>query len=221
MGEYSKIQGQVNYLKQFSNNNTLILIASIFMLITISVVFFGGLVNQFDNTVLSHVFQLRNDTFTPIVIWVTDLLTPTNIVLIVTIMAMLLFLAKQSWELSLWYAAVHIIGLLLINPAIKSMIDRSRPPAEYRLVLETSPSYPSGHSASVVLVTLMIVFALIMFFNLAKYKGLILTLAFAFILFIGFSRLYLGVHYPTDVLAGYCVGFLSFGLGLKFYDQYI
>ncbi|MBG9989302.1 phosphatase PAP2 family protein [Aerococcaceae bacterium DSM 111176] len=208
-------------MKSFSNNKTLILIASIFMLITIFVVFFSVIVNQLDNTVLSHVFQLRNVNFTPIVIWVTDLLTPTNIVLTVTIMSMLIFLAKQSWVLSLWYAAVHIIGLLVINPGIKSMVSRTRPPVDFRLVHETSPSFPSGHSASVVLVTLMIVFALVVLFNLGKYKGILLTLAFALILFIGFSRLYLGVHYLTDVIAGYCVGLLCFGLGLKFYNHYI
>ena len=207
-------------MKQFSKNTNIILIALLFIFIAVFVIFSGLLVTTFDESLLTHIFGLRNDQFTPIVTWVTDLLAPINIILTVTIMSLFIYLSKQSWGLSLWYASVHIVGLLILNPGLKAIVERNRPPIDFRLVQETSPSFPSGHSASVVLVSLMIAFTLIHIFNLTKYKHIIISFALVFILFIGFTRMYLGVHYFTDVIAGYLVGLFSFGLGLKAYKNY-
>ncbi len=97
-------------------------------------------------------------------------------------------------------AAKYIYGVL------KMLIERPRPPLESRLVEVSSFSFPSGHSTmSMVLFGLLIYFAY-KFINNKVLKTVIIVSLALFILLIGFTRIWLGVHYPTDIIGGYSLG---------------
>lgn len=117
-----------------------------------------------------------------------------------------LAIRRQSHALGLLGAA--LVGGLLFNATLKGYFARPRPDLIPHLAHVTSPSFPSGHSllSTVVYLTLGALLArLVKERHLKIYVvGLALLLAFL----VGVSRIYLGVHYPTDVLAGWTIGLI-------------
>ena len=93
----------------------------------------------------------------------------------------------------------------LIMLAVKFSISRPRPEFWPRFIAETNSSFPSGHSTfSAALAT--ITFLLCM---RSRHRGIILLAGVCFALLMGYSRMYLGVHYPTDVWVGWTNGVVT------------
>ena len=98
-------------------------------------------------------------------------------------------------------------ALMLVYNASKQLFNRQRPDTEYALSL-SSTSFPSGHAADSVAFYGLLGF--IMYTKLPKpynYTGLLVGILLPFL--IGLSRIYLGAHYPSDVLAGWIIGSLG------------
>ena len=93
------------------------------------------------------------------------------------------------------------IGTLVVNDLLKLAFDRPRPDAVLQSARIFSSGFPSGHAA---LSSAVYFSASLLATGVAR--GFLLSLAGFIVLVIGFSRIYLGVHYPSDVLAGWCVG---------------
>ena len=97
--------------------------------------------------------------------------------------------------------ALTVGGAALLNLILKLVFERSRPDLWEQLIVETSYSFPSGHamlSAALGLVVIYIFWA-------TRYRWPVAVAASLYVLVIGLSRLYLGVHYPTDIVAGWLV----------------
>lgn len=102
--------------------------------------------------------------------------------------------------------AAALAGGLILNLALKDWFGRPRPAVIEPLAHVSSASFPSGHSllATVVYLTLGALLARLV--QERPVKVYLLSLVFALVFLIGLSRIYLGVHYPTDVLAGWTAG---------------
>ncbi|MBW3539608.1 MAG: phosphatase PAP2 family protein [Planctomycetes bacterium] len=108
--------------------------------------------------------------------------------------------------------AVAVVGGVLVCAALKSFFDRPRPPDEFHLAHVYTASFPSGHSmmSAVVYLTLGALVAASVRRTATKLYAM--GVAVLLTLLVGFSRVYLGVHWPTDVLAGWSAG-LVWALG--------
>ena len=145
---------------------------------------------------------LISDNITPFVILITYLSSPYFLVILSTIIFLVLFTKNKKIGICI----VINLGLVAaLNFIFKHIMQRPRPDG-YRLVAENGYSFPSGHS--------MISMAFYGFLIYLIHKNIknrvlkiVLTLLLAIIILsIGISRIYLGVHYTSDVLAGFLVG---------------
>lgn len=103
----------------------------------------------------------------------------------------------------------------LLYKLIKEILQRPRPEEALHLIQQGGFSFPSGHA-----MTGLVFYGLVLYFFLSSIKNsstrrVLLSVGVVYIFFIGFSRIYLGVHYPSDVLAGWCLGGLQLMLILR------
>jgi membrane-associated phospholipid phosphatase len=101
---------------------------------------------------------------------------------------------------------IACFGALVLNSGMKVFFAKARPELWTRLIPETSFSFPSGHALGSIVLYGAIAYLLAQ--QTPKKSRLFYGMAIVIVTAIGFSRLYLGVHWPTDILAGYGVGFL-------------
>ena len=106
------------------------------------------------------------------------------------------------------------LGCWVLNHILKILFNRTRP-LEYFLVEQGGLSYPSGHS--MVSMSMYLTFAyLLSRTDLFKHKKkLIYSLAIIDVLLMGISRMYLGVHWPTDIIGGFIMGYVYFQVAVK------
>ena len=121
--------------------------------------------------------------------------------------ALILGLRKRWIVLAGWAAA--LIGSGLLDGVLKLAIRRSRPETALDFLTHLSWSFPSGHSMASLVTYGMLAYLLVLAYPGRTRLQLGVVVGFALlILAIGFSRLYLGVHYFSDVLGGYSAGAL-------------
>lgn len=115
-----------------------------------------------------------------------------------------ILLRRKSW-ISIFLLILSTLGSLGLNSLLKHYYVRVRP-IQYFLVEKTGYSYPSGHA--MVSMTFYTVLTYLISENLIeKRKRIFLwVLNFIIIILIGYSRIYLGVHWPTDIIGGYILG---------------
>ena len=103
---------------------------------------------------------------------------------------------------------VAVAGGMLLNTGLKHVFDRQRPSVVPHLREVTTPSFPSGHAAAsaVVYLTLGALLAGVVKGRFTRAYCIAVAMTLTFL--VGASRVYLGVHYPTDVLAGWSVGLM-------------
>ncbi|TVP88292.1 MAG: phosphatase PAP2 family protein [Thioalkalivibrio sp.] len=133
-------------------------------------------------------------------------------VLITLVLATTAFLLLAHRYRQALVLAVAVGSGILANHLLKLWVSRPRPDAVEHLTTVYTPSFPSGHAMLSMLVYLMLarVLVLVLVRGRADWAVHILAYGFAVLLavVVGTSRIYLGVHWPTDVMAGW-----AFGLG--------
>ena len=154
----------------------------------------------FDTSVYELVHRLHSGFATGFFKIMSNMVHP--VVLFSVSMAMIHVLKQRKLLVALFG---NLVLTVLLNLAIKGSFMRVRPPEELRLVMETGYSFPSGHA---MVAASFYGFLIFMFFRTemsvrrraAGIAGCLLV-----VLFVGCSRIYLGVHYATDVMGGFLV----------------
>lgn len=158
----------------------------------------------FDERILLWIHQFANPILDRLMVIITHLGNPGVLVPLACI-GIGWFCFRQKWTIAFFFAAT-CLGSAILTAALKLAFGKQRPQLWPQLITETTYSYPSGHAlGSMVLYGLI---AYLVAYHYPRYAGLVYGIAAFLIGAIGFSRLYLGVHWPTDVLAGYGIGWL-------------
>ncbi|WP_151734721.1 phosphatase PAP2 family protein ['Paenibacillus yunnanensis' Narsing Rao et al. 2020] len=170
-----------------------------FALIVTLVVMEGTL--AFDRRVISFVQGMENTGLTFLAEGLS-LIGSTKLVIGISLaaMALLFFILKHRTELVFFLAAG--LGSQLLNSAMKLWFRRERP-TFHRLAEATGYSFPSGHSMAAFTLYGALAFLLWRHMRSGRERLLLLLSAVLITAGIGWSRIYLGVHYPSDVIGGY------------------
>jgi len=123
-------------------------------------------------------------------------------IIVVLVFAYLLLVGKHRTG---WFMVFAVVGGTIISTVLKTLFDRPRPDLTGVAEVFTA-SFPSGHATVSAVVFLTIGAMLAEASPERQLKRFFVGVAIALTLLVGVSRIYLGVHYPTDVLAGWSLG---------------
>jgi membrane-associated phospholipid phosphatase len=155
-----------------------------------------------DRNILQTLKTLHNPFLDRIMVWITSLGDP----LIVTVISVLVavVLSRRRRLAGAITIAIASAGAWGLNFLLKDVFSRDRPELWQRIVDVQYNSFPSGHAMVSLVVYGFLAYLLAIRFP--RWQNLIYILAIVVVFGIGLSRLYLGVHWPTDVVAGYAAG---------------
>ena len=163
-----------------------------------------GRTQAFDTAVLRWIGERHTPFFTTIMNEITPLGTGVVVLMVVGVAAAFLWRTEHKHSARLLLAATA--GSILLNNVLKLYFDRPRPEVFERLTHAASSSFPSGHAMSATVVYGTVGYLLARLQKSAWARTVTLLFAITMIVLICFTRLYLGVHYPSDVLAGIIIG---------------
>lgn len=163
-----------------------------------------GELDELDRALLERVVAARIPSLNGPAVDLTALGSAT-VLTGVCVLASGLFALGGQWR-AFWQLVIAAVGGGLCSSAAKQLMERARPSLAFRLVEVESFSYPSGHSLASASVYLTL--AILTSRRLPNRPARVWTLTFALALMsaVGASRAYLGVHYPSDILAGLLLG---------------
>ena len=157
-----------------------------------------GEVFAFDAPLLLFARELASHGFDRFFVAISALgyewgVVPVDLVLIA-------WLGLKRWKREGLFAGLALGGSALLNLATKQWFARERPSLWASIAPETTYSFPSGHAmGSMTLASVAVMLAWH-----TRWRVPVSLAGMAFVLLVGMSRVYLGVHYPSDILAGWC-----------------
>ncbi|MBD6615267.1 phosphatase PAP2 family protein [Komarekiella sp. 'clone 1'] len=158
----------------------------------------------FDTSFLLWLHQFANPSLDNLMLFITNLGNPKTVVVVAAMTLGILW--WRRYRIETYIFVLTCIGGLTLNTGLKLFFSKPRPQLWTLLISEKSFSFPSGHALGSMVMYGFIAYILATYYP--QFSRLIYVLAVILIVAIGISRLYLGVHWPTDVIAGYGVGFL-------------
>ncbi|MBM7565115.1 phosphatase PAP2 family protein [Paenibacillus sacheonensis] len=173
---------------------------------------------RFDASIIDTVQGWENDTLTGIAKFLGKVGSSSVVIPAVLLLAAFLFLVlKHRKELVLLLGGM--LGSTLLNHLLKPIYRRARPDI-HRIVEEQGYSYPSGHSMAAFTFYFLVTYLLWRHLPSRGWRVALLIFSGAMIVSIGLSRVYLGVHYPSDILAGYWVSACWVALSVRLFRQW-
>lgn len=180
-------------------NDKMVIVSLILLLIFIILVFLHNYFNPIDDFVYSLIKPLISNSMTNIMQFITFFSDPIWCILLSCLMVLLVKNKKISKAFLL-----NLILVFLLNYVLKILFSRERP-IDINLIVETGFSFPSGHAMISLGIYGFLIYLLLKSNknNLSKIMGICFLILLIFL--IGISRIYLGVHYATDVIAGFII----------------
>jgi undecaprenyl-diphosphatase len=163
-----------------------------------------GASQAFDDAVLRWLGAHRSTAMDNVMIEITALGTGTVVMMIVAVAGLFLVLTRHRYSAGL--LLVSTLGGLVLNMILKLGFNRPRPAILVPEVQAVSSSFPSGHAMSAAIVYATVAYLAARLQKRVWPRVMVMSAALILILLICISRLYLGVHYPSDVVAGVSIG---------------
>lgn len=203
-------------------NKTFNIIATIFFLLYLIIAFNvmtdRQWVHTIDETIIGIIQSNVTDNGAAAISFLTDFGGVEEVIIFTLAVVIILFI-KKMYVAGFWFGLTVFISPGLLVSVMKLIVNRDRP--EFmQLAVESSQSFPSGHSTASTVFYGLIGLGLILLVSGLWKKIIIGFITLALIFFIMGSRVYLGVHFPTDVFAGFAFGSASVLISFSLYKVF-
>ncbi|MGO2314441.1 MAG: phosphatase PAP2 family protein [Pseudolactococcus laudensis] len=131
---------------------------------------------------------------------------------------LLVFLLLKKWYSEAIFITLNVAIMPILIFVLKHVYGRTRPSLQH-LVLENGLSFPSGHASTSLMFYACLMVLICQRLHNRQIKWLVRVLASMFFVLIGMSRIYLGVHYPTDILGGWLMSGSILLMTYPIYDE--
>ena len=159
-----------------------------------------------DQPVLDQAIAWRSPGLDHAVTLYTDVGGPVGMPIVATVLTLLMVWRWRS-RTPLVLVLIAAAGSLAMTTTGKALIGRARPPLSQAVPpYETSPSFPSGHTLNATVITAVLVYLLLRRLESAWARATAIVVGAVFVLSMGLSRVFLGHHWLTDVVAGWALG---------------
>ena len=170
-----------------------------------------GDATKFDERILLF-FRSANDVSDPVgAPWMEEMARDITAlgsfaVLSIVVFAVVIYLLMAHQRAAAFWILAAVCGGVILNNLLKLVYERPRPDLVTPAARVFTTSFPSGHATLSTITYLTLGALLASLHDSLRFKAYFLSLAILLAVAVGVSRVYLGVHYPTDVLAGWCIG---------------
>ena len=170
-----------------------------------------NIINTLDNKIYELIIKMLSPGTTAVMIFISFL---GSAITLITLSVGFIFLMKNKKYPKL--IALNLILVFILNRILKWIIARPRP-ERLKLVFEDGYSFPSGHSMVAFGFYGFLIYLICKNVKNKKIKYPLIVFLSVLILLIGISRIYLGVHYVTDVIGGFIFAFLYLVVFVKYF----
>lgn len=161
---------------------------------------------DYDQAITEYVISFRSPKLTQLLMFVTNVGDFYGYVIVLGLFSLMSLFVFKRWKYTVQIVLVLMLSSIS-NLILKRFVDRARPGIEHMVSVETL-SYPSGHAMSAMAFYGFLIYLFYRFKINIVLKIVIMLLLALLIFSIGFSRVYLGVHFPSDIAGGYIAGFI-------------
>ena len=195
------MKDKLTKVKKFGMKNIKWIILFILLIIVLAIVedVFEEKIVKLDTIGYNLISNIINPSITPIAIVITSL--GGAIVIVALAIDVLILVKNRKISFSI---LLNLLIATVLNLILKNIVQRPRPD-EYRLITETGYSFPSGHSMISMAFYGYLIYLTYKYLKNKKLKIILITILSILIILIGITRIYLGVHYTSDVIAGFLI----------------
>ena len=169
-----------------------------------------------DTQVINYVLSVRNSKMNTFFKMITTLGNVIPMIILTLIIMLILFYYNKKSE-SFFYG-INVLGIWLLNEILKQIFRRQRPQG-VQLITAVDFSFPSSHAMVTMASVLLLIFFITKFIKYKKLAYLVSVILFIYALLIGISRIYLGVHYFSDVIGGWIIAGIWAFINIRIYKH--
>ena len=180
-------------------------ILSLSFFINIAEDLYGTGSKALDQKAFDILHSLRTPTLNLFFTIITHLGSAPAYLILIPIIGLVLYYRGFRWSTSV-QSSIVLLSSFVLNIALRHFVARPRPINALRLVEASSYSFPSGHAMSAMALYGFLIYLCYKYLSFGIFRAVTVFVLSILIVMIGISRIYLGVHYASDVLAGFVVG---------------
>lgn len=201
-------------MRKIKKRQIAIVVVPIVLFILLAIAIQSEFISGFENWTYSEIVEHMSPTLTRVLKIITHLGDPISVIVICLILLALSHFRK-AYSLLI---SINVILQVFINYSLKLLFARERPDI-LQLVTEKSYSFPSGHAMINMGLYLMLSICIYKTVKSKKLKYVFICILMILPIIIGLTRVYLGVHYITDILAGWSLGIAITFVVYKIFDK--